>query len=70
MIIIYLLYITIAPQNNKSNAELNLDNKNELEIIKTRIKKCKNNTFHKNSLNNKKLNFEKEIINLQVCIIK
>ena len=59
MIISYLLYITIAPQNNKSNAELNLDNKNELEIIKTRIKKHKNNKFYEGSLNNKKINFEK-----------
>ena len=46
-------------ENNKSNVELNLDNKKELEVIQTRIKNNKNNTFHKNSLNNKKFNFEK-----------
>ena len=44
--------------NNKNNVK-NLDNKNELEVIPTTLENSKNNTFHKNSSNNKKFNFEK-----------
>ena len=50
-------------KNNENNKEIKVNNKNELEVIQSRINYNKKNTFHQNSIKyaKKKFNFEKKV---------